>query len=375
MDERRFDTLARGIAASGSRRGMLRALAGGVALLLLGRRAQGVSAQYGTLGPGDPCYDDSQCSPSAGGYSPLLCADNGFDYDGPFNCCTGEGGFCFSDEGCCGFASCINGSCTSTGSGPGGGDQCQFNDECFASGLVCDYVGETDDFRCCSYEGGSCGWNGQCCGWLTCGAGGYCGDAGPAPDGGLPLGAQCSYAAQCAGGGSYTDCANNGGFVPVCCLIAGQGCSADLDCCDTMGCYGGTCSYGAPSGCTGYWCNCTPDNPYACDGGLSCCNVGGSYVCADAEQCGFVTCSGVGCTCVGGAPGACDNGTMCCVQGDPGAIGTCLPVDACYVSMSACTDVGCSCAVHDPYACGPNLICCGPGEAGAIGTCQTLGNC
>ena len=29
---------------------------------------------------------------------------------------------------------------------------------------------------------------------------------------------------------------------------------------------------------------------------------------------------------------------MCCVQGDPGAIGFCLPIDACYVSMAACAD-------------------------------------
>src|SRR5215204_7582291 len=79
---------------------------------------------------------------------------------------------------------------------------------------------------------------------------------------------------------------------------------------------------------------------------------------------------GVGCTCIGGAPGACDNDMMCCVQGDPGAIGFCLPVDACYVAMAACSDVGCDCAVHDPYACGSDLICCGTGEAGAIGTCQ-----
>ena len=35
-------------------------------------------------------------------YSAMFCADNGFDYDGPFNCCTYESGYCYSDEGCCG---------------------------------------------------------------------------------------------------------------------------------------------------------------------------------------------------------------------------------------------------------------------------------
>jgi hypothetical protein len=39
----------------------------------------------------------------------MFCADNGFDYDGPLNCCAYEGGYCYSDEGCCGIASCITG--------------------------------------------------------------------------------------------------------------------------------------------------------------------------------------------------------------------------------------------------------------------------
>jgi len=269
----------------------------------------------------------------------MFCADNGFDYDGALNCCAYEGGYCYSDEGCCGIATCITGSCVTPPSNAVAGDPCQTTDECFAAGLICDYVGQTNDLRCCSYDGGPCAWDGQCCGWLTCGAGGYCGSGGPAPDGGLPLGAQCSYAAQCSGVGYGVDCADNGGFVPACCLTTGQICAADLDCCMPNNCVGGYCGSGTQ----------------------------------DASS--FVTCSSVGCTCIGGAQGACDDGMMCCVQGDPGAIGVCLPVDACYVSMASCTDVGCSCAVHDPYACGSDLICCGPGEAGAIGTCQTLANC
>ena len=106
MDEQRFDDLAKRVGGSRSRRGLLRGLAGAVGITVFGRRVQVADAQYGSLGPGDACYDDSQCSALVMNYSPLFCADNGFDYDGPLNCCTYEEGFCFSDEGCCGGLVC-----------------------------------------------------------------------------------------------------------------------------------------------------------------------------------------------------------------------------------------------------------------------------
>ena len=145
-------------------------------------RAPRVAAQTGYLGPGEACYDDSQCGNTR--YSPMFCADNGFDYDGALNCCAYEGGYCYSDEGCCGIASCITGSCVSPPSNAGAGDPCQTTDECFAGGLVCDYIGQTDDFRCCSYEGGGCGWDGDCCGSLNCIAG-VCRD--PGVSAGIPV--------------------------------------------------------------------------------------------------------------------------------------------------------------------------------------------
>ena len=85
MDQARFDSLARVVARHGSRRGLLRALAGALGLLVLGRHASLVAAQTGYLGPGEACYDDSQCGNTR--YSPMFCADNGFDYDGALNCC------------------------------------------------------------------------------------------------------------------------------------------------------------------------------------------------------------------------------------------------------------------------------------------------
>ena len=47
----------------------------------------------------------------------MVCAWNGFDYDGDLNCCTYEGNRCGFDEACCGLASCIGGFCSSGGLG------------------------------------------------------------------------------------------------------------------------------------------------------------------------------------------------------------------------------------------------------------------
>jgi hypothetical protein len=201
MDGKRFDSLTRVIARNGSRRGLLRGLAGAVGLLVLGGRVSRVAAQSGYLGPGETCYDDSQCGNTR--YSPMFCADNGFDYDGPLNCCAYEGGFCYSDEGCCGIASCITGSCVSPPSGADAGDaglnqtgygfppgqacisdgQCDNSYPelgiayCADTGYVYGAYGGTQ--HCCRYEGGSCGGplsddHSLCCGTLLC-LGGTCG--------------------------------------------------------------------------------------------------------------------------------------------------------------------------------------------------------
>ena len=167
MDEQRFDNLVRRIAGSGSRRAMLRGIAGAIAVATLGKRAQTVAAQ-GTLGPGDPCYDDSQCSGLVMNYSPLFCDSNGFDYDVPLQLLPCEGGFCFTDEGCCGTAACdINQRCSYTTSYLGPGELCDNSLECNESvtGLSCDYEGMTDDYRCCRYEGAFCSADIECCGW------------------------------------------------------------------------------------------------------------------------------------------------------------------------------------------------------------------
>jgi hypothetical protein len=213
VDGQRFDKIARGLAQGISRRGLLGGITGGVAALLASR-GQNVTAQQAYyLGPGDACYDDAQCR---GADAPLYCADNGFDYDGPLNCCAFEGSRCGFDEACCGSLSCFDGICAFVGMNagypaPGGypatggypapdpglnqtgfgfspGEACISDEQCDNSypelgiaycadnGYVYGAYGGT--LHCCRYEGGSCGGplsddHTICCGQLLC-IGGRC---------------------------------------------------------------------------------------------------------------------------------------------------------------------------------------------------------
>jgi hypothetical protein len=198
--ESRFDQLCRMVARRASRRNLLFGLAAG--LLTIQIRSP-TAAQQVFLGPGEPCYDDIQCR---GADAPLVCADNGFAYDGPLNCCTYEGSRCGFDEACCGNLECITGVCSSldssatyqgtpngelnrTGYGFAPGQACIADSQCDNSfpelgiaycaetGYVYGPYGGTQ--HCCRYEGGSCGGplsddHSLCCGGLLC-VGGRCG--------------------------------------------------------------------------------------------------------------------------------------------------------------------------------------------------------
>jgi hypothetical protein len=178
MDEHRFDNLTRGLASVVSRRGGIRLLAAAGASLLAFARGKSGAAQGGYRTAGEPCWDSSQC---LGADAPLVCADNGFPYDGPLNCCTYEGSRCGADEHCCGTAYCdANGRCSSSPSNApfdarGVGDPCQTTDQCRRpqTGAICEYTVSTDDTRCCWYEGSLCASGAQCCGSRVC-AGGVC---------------------------------------------------------------------------------------------------------------------------------------------------------------------------------------------------------
>lgn len=167
VDDQRFDRFTRILATAASRRNGLRAIAGAAALALFRDATLRASASHATLGPGDACRKSSQCVAAD---APLVCADNGFTYDGPLNCCTYEGSRCGFDEACCGTAVCLNGYCASPPDYRGQGQLCQNSSQCVAAdtALVCDYVAHTDDYRCCALDGDRCGGRGGCCGWLRC---------------------------------------------------------------------------------------------------------------------------------------------------------------------------------------------------------------
>jgi hypothetical protein len=175
MDDQRFDRLARALAGNARRRTLLRTLAGSAAALLAttGGGARLARAHHAALGAGDACYDSKQCVAAD---TPLVCADNGFDYDGPLNCCTYVGSRCFNDEGCCGTAGCVGGFCADAPVYLSAGDPCQNSSQCVAAdtSLYCDYVANTDDYRCCALQGSRCAHNRGCCGTLQC-VNGFCG--------------------------------------------------------------------------------------------------------------------------------------------------------------------------------------------------------
>jgi hypothetical protein len=108
VHEPRFDAWTRMFADLRSRRDVARVMIGAAALLLAGRNVPGTSAHHGRSGPGEPCRTNGQC---LGADAPLVCAWNGFDYDGELNCCTYEGNRCGFDEACCGLATCRAGRC------------------------------------------------------------------------------------------------------------------------------------------------------------------------------------------------------------------------------------------------------------------------
>jgi hypothetical protein len=191
MDDRQFDSLARRLGRRSGRRGAVRGLVGGLAAgglaIARGRRAAAQGCCY--LAAGDPCYDDRQCAanPNNVAYQPMFCADNGFAYDGPFNCCAWAGYQCAFDEGCCGALVCVDNACReplSTGTAALG-DPCTFDGDCSQDfpelgAPICADTG-FGAATCCRQAGGSCGgplsggendW--VCCGQLTC-SGGRCG--------------------------------------------------------------------------------------------------------------------------------------------------------------------------------------------------------
>ena len=272
MDPDRFDHLTRAVAGRRSRRAALRALAGAAAALLPFARGSRTQAMQGFVPIGGTCYHSDQCY-DPGGFGPLYCDDNGFAYDGDFNCCRYEGGFCGDfDENCCGNLACVNGTCTATVDYRGPGEPCWSDEQCrAASGALYCADNGFGSTACCAAEGDRCATHEGCCGYLGCYSG-ICNYPDAISAQGLPLGSVCAYALECEGGGYFADCAfNTAAGGPRCCLINGQGCSSDGDCCGSDVCI--DAGFGAGGRCVQY-----PGGPCLADDG---CIVG--YVCLDGR--------------------------------------------------------------------------------------------
>ncbi len=163
MDQQRFDALARAVAGSGSRRGLLRGLTSALALLAFGRKLPAAAAPSGYLAPGEECTDSSQCGDTR--YNAMFCDDNGTSNDGTLNCCAYEYGYCWDDDGCCGSLVCSYGSCSQPNLyGLPLGTQCFSDDQCLDedNGIVCGNIGGFVP-ACCVQGGYACTQDLDCC--------------------------------------------------------------------------------------------------------------------------------------------------------------------------------------------------------------------
>lgn len=185
MQATRFDTMTRRMARGGSRRNLLRGVAGGLATAVFARARGDVAAQPNSVPRGGACYEDRQCindyyAPGGAGLNPewqeVYCRDNGFSYDGEWNCCRFSGGFCDRDEECCGVGYCVDGFCEDQSwitAGPNSlplGSPCVSPEQCDATGSVrtCDYNGIDEGGVCCNFYGNWCDSDGHCCGSMIC---------------------------------------------------------------------------------------------------------------------------------------------------------------------------------------------------------------
>nr|MBA2518807.1 hypothetical protein [Chloroflexia bacterium] len=127
------------------------------------------------LGLGAPCYTDLQCDQRD---QPVYCADNQFDFDGGYNCCLGQFGFCgyggqYADSYCCGSMVCADGYCNYPGSGlRQQGETCQNDIQCGSLRvfLTCGTVGPygAGQRRCCAGVNSPCDSDDGCCDGAFC---------------------------------------------------------------------------------------------------------------------------------------------------------------------------------------------------------------
>jgi hypothetical protein len=116
----RFDGAVRALAAHASRRETLRGAAASAAAAVLALVRTGpAEAYHARIRLGGACRHTSQCldhAPVSSRVPPnrqsVFCANNGYGYDGTYNCCRTGGGICTHYAHCCGMRHCRRGACT-----------------------------------------------------------------------------------------------------------------------------------------------------------------------------------------------------------------------------------------------------------------------
>jgi hypothetical protein len=270
-------------------------------------------APSGGLALGAQCTTSSQCTQTGGA---TVCADNGFDGDGPLNCCRNEGGACSGTNNsadCCGGLYCVNGVCTNNRTGGLAlGAACTQTGQCSqATGaVVCASNGIASDgeLNCCHNNGGACDRDIVCCGGLLC-VNNVCGTAG-GTGGTIGLGGRCAATGECNQDGGAAFCADNGiaSDGPLnCCRYEGGGCAAGAQCCGGLDCRNGVCSPisgGQGGGNIAVGGRCAADGECTAQGGASFCRSNGLETDGSLNCCRF---EGGACS----APGHCCGGLNC----------------------------------------------------------------
>ncbi len=269
----------------------------------------------GGLALGAQCTSSSQCTQTGGS---TVCANNGYDGDGPLNCCRNEGGSCSGvgySADCCGGLYCVEGRCinnASTGLLPG--ERCSQTGQCSqASGAVSCADNGTGTLNCCRGRGGGCSADTQCCGNQWCQSG-VCTDGTAASGGSIGLGGQCSATSECNQDGGSVACADNGiaSDGPLnCCRYEGGACASGPGCCGGLECTGNVCTpIGGTTGGTtnGATASGSVGLGGACASDGECSNTGGETVCRDN---GIASDGAYNCCRYQG--GACGSDSNCCV--------------------------------------------------------------
>ncbi len=171
-----------------------------------------------------------------------------------------SGGPCTLNSQCPASATCVGGTCVSSGSGGSGGDggnSCVASSECPAGticvGGVCSSGGSGGD------GGNSCVTSSECPAGTIC-VGGVCSSGGSGGSGG-GAGSPCTQDSQCSSGYSCVGGACSSGGSGGSSGGAGSPCTQDSQCSSGYSCVGGACASGGSSGGTGGSCFSDSDCP------------------------------------------------------------------------------------------------------------------